>query len=320
MKRLSTDLIVACVVLAGVTPVWGRLSMPQIRWLKNGHLDIPAQVREAKAPTDLAEALNNKRSFIRAAAVRRLGELRGSDAIDQLIQILHSEKPVTAQQTWPVVKIEVIRTIGRMEGEQASQALASLLGDHWDQGPVDPNDRSLIWLKDTCPVIHVILKEAYARMADESMSSAVEEVATSEQLGEMFARFRGGIGDLAWMAYANGLMMRAAATEETARARYLMQFRRQALEQKDSDAPLAAIKLRAAHAMLNKCDLSALKVVLDELWNEMEEKSPYADSDAEYDSLRSDVTYLGRLITLRLEEQSRSNEPEDSLDSDVPKN
>ena len=306
MKRFYIGSMLICVILQVVSPVWARPSMAQIRYLETGYLEIPEQVNGAEVLTELDESLTSKRAFVRAAAVRRLGELCGEEGIPQLIEIFRSEQPVSQPETWPVVKMEVVRTIGRMKGAEASKVLASLLKEHWERRPADPNRRDISWLVDDCPVIHYLLEEAYPRVGDETVFKVVEEVVLEERLPAMFVRFKGGIGDLAWMVYLNGLMARNGIVETRDRVDYLMRFREKTIEGQEKYTPAVTIKVRAAQGVLSKCELSGIQGVLEEIRKEMESRAIETDSP-EYKALKTRAAYLDRLITLRAQEESKHN-------------
>jgi hypothetical protein len=299
MRRFLKFSILMCMILQNVSPLRARPSMALLRWAKTGYLEMSPQVMAAKTPSDLSDSLNSENPFVRASAVRRLGELCGLDAIPQLVQVFRNEEPLKHTETLPIVKMEVVRTLGHLRGAEAMEIMVSLLREHWDRRPHEAGADVFVWMSQDCPVIHCLLEQVSSYAAYETVSTIVEEIALSEELAGMFAKVKGGIGDLAWIAYLHGQMARANINTQKERVDYLVRFREQILEGIQQYTPLTVIKVRAAEAILNTCDLSALQGVLDGVQEEIESKS----ASFEYNALRVKAAYLKRLIKLRSQDK-----------------
>lgn len=72
------------------------------------------------SPSDLMDALNDERSFIRELAAVKLGENRSSDAIDSLVERLK------APEEKNYVKAAAARALGLIRNSRAAPALESL--------------------------------------------------------------------------------------------------------------------------------------------------------------------------------------------------
>ncbi len=305
MRWLFSIPIIVCVVLQNISPLWARPSSSLLKWARTGYLEMQPEIIAAKNASDLSEFIVSKNPFIRASAVRRLGELGGVDSIPQLIQIFHKEEPVKNSEMLPIVKMEIVQTLGRIKSDEPAKVFSSLLKEHWYRRPGKSNGDKLLltWMSEDCPVIHYLLVQSYFHVTNESVFKIVEEIALSEGLSEMFARFRGGIGDLAWKAYLRGQMIRDNVTEQKGQIQYLIKFREESIKRKLQHTPLMSIKIRAAESVIKMYDLSVLKDAENELREEMKDKAQDQKLRSEYNTLRRNAAYLSRLVKERVEKR-----------------
>lgn len=115
-------------------PALARVGEEYIRWTR-GEFDMPAKIKDANNVSELEPFLNSNREFTRMAAVTRLGEIQGRKGVDLLLEMFTKEPSVKGLDIFPLVRLEIIRTLGRVRGDEAKSALLSITKTFWSRGP-----------------------------------------------------------------------------------------------------------------------------------------------------------------------------------------
>ncbi len=69
------------------------------------------------------------------AAVRRLGQIQGQKAVGLLLERFAKEPSPRGLHRVALVKLEIIRALGRIGGEQAKSAVLNIAETYWRRGP-----------------------------------------------------------------------------------------------------------------------------------------------------------------------------------------
>ncbi len=133
MKKTLISCMIVCLLFL-TTNLYARLTKEYLLWVK-GEFEIPHEIKKATNVSELKPFLDNKYEFTRMAAVRRLGEIGGSKTIELLVERVEKETAPLGMHHVPLVKLEVIRTLGRIGTDQAKSLLLNIANSYWKRGP-----------------------------------------------------------------------------------------------------------------------------------------------------------------------------------------
>jgi len=295
MKCLKTASIL---IVLSVSPVGARPSMRTMRWLISGELATPPAVQQAQSIEDLEIWLKNEDTFVRASAVRKLGELGGPEAIPQLLQIFRDEPEVAVLEVLPVVKMEVVKTLGRMHSdEEIGPVLVSLLEDEWGKRPAEGDVAEKRWIAKSGPVMGYVLKELGPYVSEESAFKVVESVANPQHLSSLVVTRRPSIGISAWRLYIKGRIGRDKL-DETGQMEYLLGFFDRLMEDQSQEGQWPAwIQCGAARAiLLADYEVSKLETLSRQIQVKINEYDIAEEKDFEYNRSRRRLAYVNRLL------------------------
>jgi hypothetical protein len=307
MKSLKMILML-CVLAQCVSTAWARPSMKTIRWLEDGELPIPSEVQQAQGPADLEKSLKSENEFVRAAAVRKLGELGGQQAVTRLLQIFRDESPLKAIEALPIVKMEAVRTLGRIGGKEAGSVMTSLLEDQWGKRPTAGGSAEAQWMAESCPVIGFLLKELPPYASDDRVLRAVESIANAQTLSHTFVTRRPDIGMNAWHICITSKMAREKMNED-GQMEYLFGFYDKLVEggNKEGRWPVST-QFEAAHGiLLRDHDITQLKAFSRQIQEKIDKYDVAQKKDAEYNTLVRRSSCIKRLLWEKSSE-GKSNE------------
>jgi hypothetical protein len=265
MKTLSIAGIIVCLLSLISTCAYALVSREYIQWTK-GEFEIPAGIKKATNVSELQPFLDSERPFTRMAAVRRLGEIEGPKAVGLLRELFAKEASTRGSHAVPLVKLEVIRTLSRIDTEQAKAALLGILKDCWQKGPNVKDKKDFGIDRDFATVIPLLLETLHRWSGEEDVFKTVEGIALSEDVKSLYA-YPNGIGQRAWEVYLKGTMIRQGIVEESNSAMYLLDF------MEDIAGPvgyrtLESIKKRAAAVIFESHSVAVLASLLRELEGE----------------------------------------------------
>ncbi|OHB63142.1 MAG: hypothetical protein A2Y76_15305 [Planctomycetes bacterium RBG_13_60_9] len=197
--------------MSAFVPGYARVGEEYMRWAR-GEFEIPPQVREAGNRGQLEPFLQNGNEFIRMAAVRRLGEIEGPKAATLLRDIARKEQSPRWPDYVPLVKLEAVRTLDRMEGTEPESALIDLFNDYWARRADVRRDR-VFTLYDFRPVGSTLLDALDKRSNSSPIFKTVEGPALSRDVAE-----RGILPDWfrqrVWEVYLKSRMIHSGAVAE----------------------------------------------------------------------------------------------------------
>lgn len=99
-------------------------------------INIPPEMEAIKSPFELEAYLNHPKSLVREAAVMRLGQIGGSDAITVLLKFFENEPETTGVIDVPYgVKEAVVIALRQIGGKEAKEQIINLLSDTLEFGP-----------------------------------------------------------------------------------------------------------------------------------------------------------------------------------------
>ena len=148
------------------------------------------------------------------------------------------------------MKLEIIRTLGRIDTDKAKYALLDILKDYWQRGPNIKDKKAFRLDRDFAVVMPLLLKTLYKWGGEEDVFKTIENLALSEDVKNLYT-YPNGIGQGIWEVYLKGKLTREDFTEEKDSAVYLLDFIESEAESFRPET-LGAVKLYAAHTIFEK--------------------------------------------------------------------
>jgi hypothetical protein len=258
---------------------------------------MPPEVQQAQSPGDLEESLKSEDVFIRAAAARRLGELGGPQAVTQLLKIFGDEPPLKILEELPIVRMEIVRTLGRIGGKEVAPIMTSLLDDQWNKRPTAGGSAEVQWMAESCPVISFLLKELPPYVSDDKVLKAVESIASARTLSRTFVARRPDIGMDAWHISMKSKMQRDKMNED-GQMEYLLGFCDKSLKGGDKEGQWPAfVQFGAAHRiLLGNFDTAQLEAFSRQIQDKIDRYDVDQEKDAEYNKLRARSSCIKQLL------------------------
>ncbi len=275
MKTLPNIVIVFCLLSLTSTSVYARVSKEYTQWSK-GEFEVPTEIKNITDASELQPFLNSTREFTRMAAVRRLGELEGPKAMGVLRELYAKEPLTKGIHAVPLVKLEIIRTLGKIGTDQAKYVLLDILKNLWKKGPVLPKRRKakgyFYWDRDFAPVMPLLLETLYKWNSDKDVFEMAKTIAHSEDV-KNFYRGRDSIGQRAWEIYLKGEMTRQGVIDEKLSAQYLLNYIEDIRQKGFDSVELGSTKVAAAAAILNKHSDATLSSLVSEFETQLKQET-----------------------------------------------
>lgn len=134
MRKILISGTIICLLSLSATHIHARLSKEYLSWMK-GEFEIPEEIKKARNVSELQPFLESIREFTRMAAIRRLGQIEGPKAIGPLREVFSKEPSPRGLHRVPLVKLEILRTLGRIGTEEAKSAVLNIVVTYLKRGP-----------------------------------------------------------------------------------------------------------------------------------------------------------------------------------------
>ena len=263
MKTLINVAVIVCLLSCESVPAQALVNKEYFQWIK-GEFEVPEEIKKKTTVDGLQFFLDSKNEFTRMAAVRRLGEIQGPNSIEPLRAIFAKEPIPKGLHAVPLVKLEIVRRLGTIGTEQAKTALLGILNDYWQRGSnIKDDNSSRVDHRDFTAVIPLLLKTLYRWSGDEDVFKAVETIALSEDVKNLY-RGRNNIGQRAWEVYLKGIMIRKGIQEEKDSAIYMLDFIEDIGPLHIDSNGLGPLKTAAACAILERLNQATLSSLISE--------------------------------------------------------
>jgi len=128
------------------------------KWVR-GDFVMPPDIGRIATIEDLSPYLKDRDEFRRMAAVRRLYEINGSEAIDMLCRLYCTGYSNDGPPVFPLANLEIIRILGKLGTQEAKMRLAEIL-----EASIDEIRRERIE-----PVMHALLSTLEPWASDDAV-------------------------------------------------------------------------------------------------------------------------------------------------------
>jgi len=309
MRNILILSTVILLLLIGITNVYaGMYPRGYFQWVK-GEFEIPDEIKKVTTATELKPFLDSNREFTRMAAVRRLGEIEGSKAIDLLIKRFEQEPIYRDRERFPLVKLEIVRTLGRIGTEQAKSALFSMLRDYWKKVS-RPNDKGgIIPDRDSETITPVLIETLYKWSSDKEVFEMAKTIALSEDVKKYGLIFRGpeSIGQRAWEIYLKGGMTKQGIVDENESAQHLLDFVDDIRKKGFDSEELGLLKTAAAGAIIERLSEAALSSLASKYEDQLkkEPREPKGFLTERHNTLRRRIGVLNKILQIKKEKEQK---------------
>jgi hypothetical protein len=283
-------MIIICVLIITATFTHARVGSEYIRWA-NGDFKIPNEIQEANTVAELQPFLNGKDEFKKMAAVRRLGEIEGKKAVNLLYEIFTAQPPTRGVDSAPLVRLEIIRTLGRVDGNEAKTALLDILERFWKAGPQVPEaKKQQYWYDDIdfADIVPESLKQLYKQNSDEKVYETVKKIALSEDI----KKYDSSIRTASWKVYLKGEMAKKHLAERES-VMYLLRYHNDLEKQGDKDT-MKGSKMAAARDIMADCNETVLTGMAEEFENVY--KTAVKKNDPNASNILSDTRHIRNIL------------------------
>jgi len=300
MKKTLISCMIVCLLSLTTTHLYARFTKEYLLWTK-GEFEIPDEIKKTTSASELQLFLNNKDEFTRMAAIRRLSEIEGPKAIELLVERFENEITPLGMYDVPLVKLEVVRTLGSIGTEQAKSALLRILKGYWERGPKIQDKRRFQWDRDFSPVVPLLLETLYKWSGDKDVFEIAKIIALSEDVKKYYGRKDRttgySIGQRAWEVYLKGEMISKGIVEERDSAVYLLDYEEDIIKKGINSVPLGPMKRAAASSILAKHSEVTLTSILKEAEQEFKKRHE--------DKFRLRVGIIKKVLEKRAEPQKQ---------------
>ena len=131
---LFAEIAVCMAFLVGI-PTYTAGASVRTADLSEGNFDMPDGIAEVTDAKELEGFLRDPNVLNRMAAVRRLGQIEGSEAVPELVGRFKAERYGGTLVFRVYVKLEIIRTLEHIGGRQAEAALLNIARTYLENGP-----------------------------------------------------------------------------------------------------------------------------------------------------------------------------------------
>jgi len=280
------------------------------KWLR-GDFEIPDEIKKVTSLLELQTFLESKDSFIKVAAIRRLGEIEGAKAVGILSGYFTKEIPLSDVGTYPLIKLEVVRTLGRIDTEQSRTVLLELLKRYWEKGPILPKKRKgekryFRMDQHFSYIVPELLSVLYKWSLDEAVFKMAKSIALSDDVKNYY---KGHIGHGAWKICIKGEMKRKGIVKEKDSAKYLLDYIEDIIKKGKPPSELDLLKENAAGAILKRQSEAVLSSLVSE-FEDQYTKVPRASNGSlteRHNTLRRKTKILKNILREKKEKQEKEN-------------
>lgn len=323
MKKIFASSALMFLLPLAVTNIYaGMYAKGYFQWAK-GEFEIPEEIKKVTSPSELNPFLESKKEFTRMAAVRRLGEIEGPNAVAALAQRFEQEPERLGTDGLPLVKFEIIRTLGRIGTEQAKSTLLGMLGDYWKRVPRPGDKGGITPDRDFEVVTPILLETLYKWTSDKEVVDAAKAIALSPDIKKYGFIFGGpeGIGQRAWEVYLKGQMIRKGIIEEKDSAEYLFDFVDDIMKKGLDSVELGPLKGAAAGAILRRHSEATLSSMISEykIQFKNEPRDPKGFFTERHNILRRRIGVLKKILKDRQEEERKKAERQEEKPAKNPR-
>lgn len=290
MRILTKPIVVLCISSLLSSQAHARVSKEYIQWLR-GEYEIPAEIQKVTSVSELRPFLDEASEFTRMAAARRLGEIEGPNSVDLLTEVYEAQPPTRGLGAVPLVKLEVIRTFGRIRTGRAKSSLLGMLKHLWKKGPVlaerRKEKRYFYRDRDFARVMPLLLETLYEWSGDKEVLEVARAIALSEDVRNVY-RGPESIGQRAWEICLKGEMINKGVVEEEDSAKYLLDFVDDIRKKGLDSVELGPVKGAAAGAILRRHSETTLSSLISEHDSQLkkEPRDPKGSSTERHHILR----------------------------------
>ena len=289
----------------------GMFPKGYFRWVK-GEFEIPDEIKKVTKVSELQPFLDNKRDFTRMAAIRRLGQIEGPRAIDLLVKRFAREPIYRGIEGFPLVKFEIIRTLGRFGTKKAKFTLLGLLKDYWKRVPIPNEKKGVAPDRDSETVTPVILETLYKWSGEKDVFKTVKIIALSEDV-ENFYGGRNSIGQRAWEVYLKGEMISKGIVGGKDTAIYLLDYEESIIKEGLDTVPFVSLKISASRNILEeRLSESTLSSLVSEFEDQFkkEPRTPKGSLTKRHHTLISRISYIKEILKEKREKEEMKKKKE----------
>ena len=259
MIAKSSQKAIVCLTICIVSSVYARVGQEYLNWVQ-GKFEIPTEIQQVQTSAELQFYLESRNEFVRMATVRRLSQIDSPSTAAQLVDIARKEHSPKGPDYVPLVKLEVIRILDRIQGIEAEVALIDLFGDYWARRANIQRD-NIYRLYDFYPVASSLLDSIERKSSNRSVFSVLEEAALSPDVAEK-NMFSEGFRQKIWEVYLRAQVVRSGLVAEADQVEDLLNQ----LTLVERNWPfdylsLEHIKAMAVRSAVSRYDDSVLRVV-----------------------------------------------------------
>ncbi len=179
--------------------------------------EIPAHIRRATTARATAPYLHSKDAVTRMAAVRRLGQIGGAEAVALIVATFRREPRISSVEASYGVKQDCIQALGRIGGERAKAETMRILNEYLRRGCRDEryvqNDPDFLYVVDGA------LAVLAGWSADPKVFARLRELSVGCRPATPVA---GWVREVAYKGYLLGEMHAAGVGNVAAAVRYLL--------------------------------------------------------------------------------------------------
>ena len=310
MRKILISGTIICVLSLSATHVHARLSKEYLSWMK-GEFEIPEEIKNVINVSELQPFIESNREFTRMAAIRRLGQIEGPKAIGPLREVFAKEPSPKGLHEVPLVKFEVIRTLGRIGTKQAKSILLDILKDYWNRGPNVKDKKGFRLDRDFATVMPLVLETLYKWSADKDVFETVKIIALSEDVKNLYSG-RNSIGQRAWEVYLRGKMIKDEIVEEKDSTIYLLNFIEDIAKEGAAYGTLGFVKKIAAYAILKKHSEAVLSSMVSEFEEQFkkEPRTPKGFFTERHNILRRNIGTIKKILKEKKEKEEMKKKEE----------
>ena len=325
MYRIKISIIVF--LIFGSVTTHARVSKEYFE-MAEGKFEMPKEIQDSNSVSDLRPFLLDKRDFNRMAAVRRLGEIGGEDIIDLVLDLYENEPSTKGNDQAPLVKLEIIRTLGRMDSLSARDALINLTEKLWKKGPYVPDGRGKGYYyvdRDFGPVMPLLLEELNKWSDNEKVHEIAKHIAFNEEPKEEskeepkkepkkeskrpYAGSR--IEENAWVLYLKGDMSRQGLKGEKESLKYWLNLLKDLEDEAGIRSEYNVVKWRASKKIIEQYSEEVLSSVQNEIEEELENiprRDPNGTLSQRYLRLNHRRGYIENALKAKVEKRVNKSE------------
>lgn len=267
--------------------------------------EMPLEIKKAETLSELMPFLDGKDDWAKQCVVRRLGELGDKDTVPVLSDLFYKEPyaEIMNIEFRPVIKLEIIKALGRIDGDKAKSALVDILKTYWKRGPQNKNKKNYYNDGDFTSVVYLTLEVIYKWASDKDVFEMAQEIVREKNLKLMQSR--------AWKLYLKGYVAHQKMSEKDS-AKYLLDINNNVLKKGRFAGEYEPAKAAIAREILEEYDESILSSLKKDLEEEREQKQgrvnlskTASEKEHDYYEFDSRIQALGYLLKKKAKQKAK---------------